>query len=114
VPVLPTLDELGTFVRRTLCHHDNLDPDQTAFFRTPVVRGGRVTGFVFHVEGPRLLRASAVWAADDGRNVFYDSTGQKVRAVELPAARPNSDVAGEGLGGSPDRDRFPILRPSRG
>jgi hypothetical protein len=64
--------------------HDR-HPAQTAFFRTPVVRGGRVTGFVFHVEGPRLLRTSAVWAADDGRLVFYDSTGQKLRAVSVPA-----------------------------
>jgi hypothetical protein len=92
VPVLPTLDELGKFVRRTLCQHDNLDPDQTAFFRTPMVRGGRVTGFVFHVEGPRLLRTSAVWAVDDGRLVFYDSTGQKVRAVELPDTRPDPEI----------------------
>jgi len=85
LPVPPTPDDLGSFVRQTLCDHDNLDPTQTAFFRTPVVRGGRVTGFVFHLEGPRLLRTSAVWAADDGRLVFYDSTGQKLRAVSLPA-----------------------------
>ena len=89
VPVQPPPDELGSFVRQTLCDHDNLDPAQTAFFRTPVVRGGRVTGFVFHVEGPRLLRTSAVWAADDGKLVFYDSTGQKVRAVTFPAAGPD-------------------------
>ena len=98
VPVRPTLDELGTFVRQTLCDHDNLDPLQTTFFRTPVVRGGRVTGFVFHVEGPRLLRTSAVWAAEDGRLVFYDSTGQKVRAVSLP------DVA-VGSAAGPERPR---------
>src|SRR3954462_4704866 len=84
-PDLPTLDELGTFVRQTLCAHDHLDPAQTAFFRTPVVRGGRVTGFVFHVEGPRLLRPSALWAAAARRLVFYDSTGQNLRAVSLPA-----------------------------
>src|SRR5262245_16187768 len=89
VPVHPSLDELGTFVRQTLCDHDNLDPLQTAFFRTPVVRGGRVTGFVFHVEGPRLLLTSAVWASDDGRLVFYDSTGQKIRAVTLAAVVPD-------------------------
>jgi hypothetical protein len=47
-----------------------------------------VTGFVFHVEGPRLLRTSAVWAAEDGRLVFYDSTGQKVQAVTLPEGSP--------------------------
>jgi hypothetical protein len=77
-------DELGSFVRQTLCAHDHLDPTQTAFFRTPIVRGGRVTGFVFHVEGPRMLRTSAVWSADDCRVVFYDSTGQKVRVAVVP------------------------------
>ena len=95
VPSLFSLDELGCFVRQFLCEHDNLDPDQTAFFRTPVVRGGRVTGFVFHVEGPRLLRTSAVWAAEDGRLVFYDSTGQKVRALSVPVGLRVPDPAAE-------------------
>jgi hypothetical protein len=83
VVALPTLEELSAFVHLTLCQQDALDPDQTPMVRTPLAKAGRVCGAIFHVEGPRLLRTSAVWSADDGRVLFYDSTGQRVRAVRL-------------------------------
>jgi hypothetical protein len=38
---------------------------------------------VFHVEGPRLLRTSAVWSADEDRILFYDSNGVRFRDVKL-------------------------------
>jgi hypothetical protein len=66
-----------------LCDKDALDPTQAPLFRTPLVRGGRDCGLVFHVEGPRLLPASAVWSADDGRIIFYDSGGVRFREVEV-------------------------------
>jgi hypothetical protein len=83
VVALPTLEELSAFVHKTLCQQDALDPEQAPLVRTPLARAGRACGAVFHVEGPRLLRTSAVWSADDGRVLFYDSTGQRVRAVRL-------------------------------
>ena len=48
-----------------------------------MVRNGKVCGLMFHVEGPRLLRTSAVWAADENRILFYDSTGGRARDVRL-------------------------------
>ena len=86
VVALPSFEGLSEFVRKTLCEQDALDPAQAAFFRAVVRRGGRPWGVVFHVEGPRLLRTSAVWAADEDRIVFYDSTGQRVREVRLSEA----------------------------
>lgn len=83
VVALPTLDELAVFVHRTLCQLDALDMELAPLVRTPLTRAGRPCGLVFHVEGPRLLRTSAVWAADDHRIIFYDSTGLRVRAVRL-------------------------------
>ena len=83
VVALPTLEELSAFVHKTLCQQDALDPEQAPLVRTPLAKAGRACGAVFHVEGPRLLRTSAVWSADDGRVLFYDSTGQRVRAVRL-------------------------------
>jgi hypothetical protein len=92
VVALPTLEELSAFVHQTLCRQDDLDPAQTPLARTPLARAGRVCGAVFHVEGPRLLRTSAVWSADDGRVLFYDSTGQRVRAVRLSVGpEPNAE-----------------------
>jgi len=87
-PVLAfaAVEELAAFVHQTLCEQDALDPAQTPLYRTPLKRGGRVCGLVFHVEGPRLLRTSAVWSADDGRVLFYDSTGTRAREVRLSEA----------------------------
>ena len=48
-----------------------------------LVKKGKPCGTMFNVEGPRLLRTSAVWAADEGRILFYDSTGQRALEVKL-------------------------------
>ena len=77
------LADLTEFVHRTLCLQDALVPEQTPIFRTVLKRAGQPSGVLFHIEGPRLLRTSAVWSADDHRILFYDSTGQRVRAVRL-------------------------------
>jgi hypothetical protein len=83
VVACPALEELAAFVHRTLCERDALDPGQTPLFRTPLKKRGRPCGVIFHVEGPRLLRTSAVWSADDDRVIFYDSTGVRFREVRL-------------------------------
>lgn len=94
VVALPRFEDLAAFVHQTLCRQDALDPVLTPMFRTPLTRSGRPCGVVFHVEGPRLLRTSAVWAADENRVLFYDSTGLRTRSVRLsespdvPDAKP--------------------------
>ncbi len=77
------IEELAALVHQVLCDKDALDPAQTPMFRTPLKKAGRACGLVFHVEGPRLLRTSAVWSADDDRIIFYDSTGSRFREVRL-------------------------------
>ncbi|MDB5313081.1 MAG: hypothetical protein JWO38_7283 [Gemmataceae bacterium] len=77
------VEDLAAFVHQVLCDKDVLDPQQTPLFRTPLKKGGRACGVVFHVEGPRLLRTSAVWSADADRIIFYDSTGTRFREVNL-------------------------------
>jgi hypothetical protein len=83
---LPTAGELTTFVHRELCGMDHLDPSQAPLRSTPIKRNGRVCGAVYHVEGPRLLRTSAVWAADESRLLIYDSTGHRTREVTVADA----------------------------
>ncbi|MBX9584491.1 MAG: hypothetical protein K2X87_29675 [Gemmataceae bacterium] len=83
VVALPSAGELAGYVHRALCDRDGLDPAQAPLFRTPLVKGGRACGVIFHVEGPRRLRASAVWAADAGRVIFYDSAGTRFREARL-------------------------------
>ena len=83
VSAFSAVEELASFVHSVLCDRDALDPAQAPLFRTPLRRGGRVCGLVFHVEGPRLLRTSAVWSGDDARIIFYDSSGVRFQEVEL-------------------------------
>ena len=87
-------EDLAAFVHQVLCDKDALDPAQTPLFRTPLKKAGRTCGLVFHVQGPRLLRTSAVWSADHDRIIFYDSSGLRFREVlvsESPAvlSRPS-------------------------
>ena len=82
------VEDLAAFVHQALCDKDALDPQQTPLFRTPLRKAGRVCGVVFHVEGPRLLRTSAVWSADHDRIIFYDSCGLRFREVELSESPP--------------------------
>lgn len=86
VVALPTAPALNRFVREMLCSHDRLDPAQTPMYRAPLKRRGRPCGLVFHVEGPRLLKTSAVWAGDEHRILFYDSTGARFGEVKLSEA----------------------------
>jgi hypothetical protein len=72
---LPTFDELRRHVREVLCRHDNLDPNQTPLSQAIILRQGRPCGLFFQVNGPRLLRTYAVWAGEENRILFYDSTG---------------------------------------
>jgi hypothetical protein len=85
------VEELAAFIHQILCTRDDLDPTQTPLFRTPLQKGERVCGLIFHVQGPRLLRTSAVWSADDDRVIFYDSTGLRFHEVRLSESPATDD-----------------------
>jgi hypothetical protein len=93
VAALPTLDALRNFVRQALADHDQIDPAQAPLHEGPVTRRGRPCGLMFVLDGPRLLKSYAVWAGDEHRLLFYDSTGVRFAEVrlseapDLPAAR---------------------------
>ena len=76
-------DELQTYIHEQLCDLDQLDIEQTPLKQMPLMRGKKLCGIVFHAEGPRLLRTSAVWALEEARVIFYDSTGCRAREVRL-------------------------------
>ena len=80
---LPTLESLFDHVRNMLCDRDRLDPVSTPFFAAEMKRGSRVCGYLFHIEGPRLLKNSAVWTEEEHRIIFYDSTGTRYYEVRL-------------------------------
>ena len=88
VPVvsLPTFDALHGFVRETLCARDRLELDTTPFFAAEIRRGGEIHGYLFHIEGPRMLKNSALWTEEDQRILFYDSIGTRYHEVKLSDA----------------------------
>lgn len=93
VASLPTLDELRQHVLRTLCAHDNLDPDQTPLHQALITRSKRPCGLFFQVQGPRLLKTYAVWATEEHRVLFYDSTGARFAVTRLSESPPAARLA---------------------
>jgi len=86
VVALPTLDELRRHVLHTLCAHDRLDPAQTPLHHAVITRKGQPCGLFFQVQGPRLLKTYAVWAGEENRILFYDSTGIRFAETRLSDA----------------------------
>lgn len=83
VRCLPTLDEVRRHVLETLCAHDHLDPGQTPLNQSVITRRGKPCGLFFQAQGPRLLKTYAVWAGEENRILFYDSTGARFAETRL-------------------------------
>jgi hypothetical protein len=86
VAALPTLAALRRRVLEVLCARDGLDPGQTPLQEAVVRRAGRPCGLFFHVQGPRLLKAYAVWAGAEHRVLFHDGAGTRFAETRLSAA----------------------------
>ena len=93
VACLPTLAELRRHVHEALCRHDQLDPGQAPMQQALIERHGRACGLFFQVEGPRLLRNYAVWAGEENRILFYNSSGERVAETRLTDAPDPRSVA---------------------
>jgi hypothetical protein len=86
VACLSTLEALRAHVLQGLCARERLDPAQTPLRQAVITRSGRPCGLFFQVEGPRLVKAYAVWAGEEGRVLFYDSTGRRFAETRLSDA----------------------------
>lgn len=83
VVALATESALEGFVRKTLCERDRLDPARTPLFRTAILRKDVPAGWLYHIEGPRMLHNSAIWAEAENRILFYDSMGKRFHEARL-------------------------------
>jgi hypothetical protein len=86
VASLPTFDDLRRHIRETLCAHDHLDPTNTPLHQSLIMRKGKPCGLFFQVQGPRMLKTYAVWAGEENRILFYDSTGMRFAETRLSDA----------------------------
>lgn len=91
---LPTLEELRTHVLQVLCGHDRLDAGQTPLGQAVIRRRGRPCGLFFQVQGPRQVRAYAVWAGEEDRILFYDSNGTRFAETRLSEGPDPLKLAG--------------------
>jgi hypothetical protein len=80
---LLSVDELCGHVRERLCNKEDLDPKYTPFYHTILHKHGKPCGMFFHVQGPRLVRAYAVWTAEENRVLFYDGQGRRFAETQL-------------------------------
>jgi len=83
VVALPSRAQLRRFVRQVLCERDRLELESTPFFESLIWRSGKTCGLYYEIQGPRLLRAFAVWAGEEHRILFYDSIGQRFDEIHL-------------------------------
>ena len=55
-------------------------------YQALIVRRGKPCGLFFQAQGPRLLKTYAVWAGEENRVLFYDSTGERFAECRLSDA----------------------------
>jgi hypothetical protein len=80
---LPTLEKLRGHILQTLCAQDRLDPEQTPLYQAVIRGSGKPCGMFFQIQGPCRLQTYAVWAGQENRILFYDSTGQRFAESRL-------------------------------
>jgi hypothetical protein len=90
---LPTLQDVRMHVLQILCAHDRLDPQQTPLYQAIIKRSGKPCGLFFQVQGPRLLKTHAVWAGQENRILFYDSTGLRFAESRLSEGPDPVEIA---------------------
>jgi hypothetical protein len=83
VNAIGSLDDLRTFVHRTLCEQENLLPDQFQMSEMRLWRRDRDCGIQFSLQGPRSVRLGAIWASEHNTIYFYNTRGQRYHKVAL-------------------------------
>lgn len=83
VDEIRSIDDLKSFIHRTLCDKENLLADQFTMTEMQLNRRGRDCGLQFSLHGPRSVRLGAIWASDQNTIYFYDACGVRYRKVRL-------------------------------
>jgi hypothetical protein len=83
VASLPTIEALRRHILEILCVHDRLDPQQAVVHEGVIHRSGRPCGLFVQVTGPRTVKSYAVWAGEESRILYYDSSGLRFAETRL-------------------------------
>jgi hypothetical protein len=80
---IKTLDDLRRFVHEVLCSKENLMAEEYGLTEKRMVRGGQFCGLQFCVRGPRSVRLTAIWTADQNVVYLYDAKGVRYAKIRL-------------------------------
>ena len=80
---LLTHESLRSHVHQTICHHENLLPEQFDLQVIPLKQQDTACGLQFLLRGPRSVRLGAVWAAEENVLYFYDARGERFMKQQL-------------------------------
>ena len=80
------LDDLRKYVHHTICDYGELETNVFEVTERILVRRGRPCGVFFCLHGPRSVKLTAIWETDRNSILFYGSTGQRMRTINLSAS----------------------------
>jgi hypothetical protein len=88
--VLQDLDDLKSYVHKTICRQNELEENVFPMTERFLVRNGVPCGIYFCLHGPRSIQFTAIWETDHNTIFFYSETGQrrhKIQLVQAPSLR---------------------------
>lgn len=85
-PQVNSLQDLRQFVYETLCNHEQLEVGAFEMTERILVRGENPCGIYFCLHGPRSVKYTAIWETDRNSILFYGSTGERFRRLQLSAS----------------------------
>ena len=77
------LDDVRQFVQRAICEQNDLEASAAPMTEQTLVRGGKSSGVLFCVKGPRNVTFTAIWDREKNAVVFYDSAGRSRQRSKL-------------------------------
>ena len=83
---LSSLEDLRSFVQRTICDREQLLLGAFELHEKLLVRQGEPCGLHFTLNGPRAVQFSAIWDADRHTILFYDCNGDRFHQSDLAAS----------------------------
>ncbi len=90
---ITTIDELRDFVHVSLCERENLLANQFQTRVVELIQKGECCGLQFHLQGPRSVKLSAIWASRSNIVYFYDALGERYGKLRLPNRLTDADAA---------------------
>jgi hypothetical protein len=90
---LNNLNDLRSYVHKTICDQNELELGAFLITERILVRNRRPCGIFFCLHGPRSVRLTAIWETDRNTILFYSSSGQRVLKTQLQHAPLLAPVA---------------------